>query len=173
MTSSWLMNTYRCQRSRYFFNLMSKIRLTSETARHHCQVALNTPTGGLRLTKIIDNQRNTEPVAADGAGTSAATVMNKFGPRIYISKSNWSLQWRHNEHEGVSHHRRLDYLLCRLFKRRWEEKSKLHVTGLCEGNSPVTGEFSAQRASNAENASFWWRHHVSVQNHKDDHSPWL
>ena len=28
------------------------------------------------------------------------------------------------------------------------------------GNSPVTGEFSAQRASNAENVSIWKRHHV-------------
>ena len=37
--------------------------------------------------------------------------------------------------------------------------SKLHVTGLCEGNSPVTSEFPAQRASNAENVSIWWRHH--------------
>ena len=37
--------------------------------------------------------------------------------------------------------------------------SKLHITGLCEGNSPVTGEFPAQRASNAENVSIWWRHH--------------
>ena len=27
------------------------------------------------------------------------------------------------------------------------------------GNSPVTGEFPAQRASNAENISIWWRHH--------------
>ena len=26
-------------------------------------------------------------------------------------------------------------------------------------NSPVTGEFIAQMASNAENVSFWWRHH--------------
>ena len=34
----------------------------------------------------------------------------------------------------------------------------LRVTGLCEGNSPVTGEFPAQGASNAENASIWWRH---------------
>ena len=37
---------------------------------------------------------------------------------------------------------------------------KLHVTGLCVGNSPVTGEFPAQRTSNAENVSIWWRHHV-------------
>ena len=27
------------------------------------------------------------------------------------------------------------------------------------GKSPVTGEFPAQRASNAENVSIWWRHH--------------
>ena len=37
--------------------------------------------------------------------------------------------------------------------------SKLRVTGLCEGNSPVTGEFYVQRASNAENVSIWWHHH--------------
>ena len=31
---------------------------------------------------------------------------------------------------------------------------------LC-GNSPVTGEFSTQRASNAENISLWWCHPVT------------
>ena len=30
------------------------------------------------------------------------------------------------------------------------KKSKLCVTGLCVGNSPVTGDFPAQMASNAE-----------------------
>ena len=40
-----------------------------------------------------------------------------------------------------------------------KKTSKLRVTGLCEGNSPVTGEFPAQRASNAKNVSIWWRHH--------------
>ena len=29
------------------------------------------------------------------------------------------------------------------------------------GNSPGTGEFPAQMASNAENVSIWWRHHDS------------
>ena len=29
----------------------------------------------------------------------------------------------------------------------------------CVGNSLVTGEFPAQKASNAENVSIWWRHH--------------
>ena len=47
------------------------------------------------------------------------------------------------------------------FRRSSNKTSKLSVTGLCAGNSPVTGEFPAQRASNAENVSIWWRHHVS------------
>ena len=38
--------------------------------------------------------------------------------------------------------------------------SKLRVTGLCEGNSQGTGKFPAQMASNAENVSISWRHHV-------------
>ena len=40
-----------------------------------------------------------------------------------------------------------------------KESSKLRVTGLCAGNSPVTGDFSAQGASNAKNVYIWWRHH--------------
>ena len=36
-----------------------------------------------------------------------------------------------------------------------KKTSKLRVTGLCAGKSPVTGEFPAQRASNAENVSIW------------------
>ena len=41
-----------------------------------------------------------------------------------------------------------------------KKTSKLRVTGLCAVNSPVSGEFPAQMASNAENVSIWWRHHV-------------
>ena len=37
-----------------------------------------------------------------------------------------------------------------------KKTSKLHVTGLCAGNSPVTGEFPAQMGSNVENVSIWW-----------------
>ena len=44
-------------------------------------------------------------------------------------------------------------------RRRSKKTLKLRVAGLCEVNSAVTGEFSAQRASNAENVSTWWRHH--------------
>ena len=71
------------------------------------------------------------------------------------------LQWRHNECDGVSNHQPHGCLPKRLFRRRSKKTSKLCVTGLCEGNSPVTGEFPAQRASNAENVSIWWRHHAN------------
>ena len=49
---------------------------------------------------------------------------------------------------SVSNHQRLDCLLNRLCRHKLEKTSKLRVSGLCEGN--VTGEFRAQRASNAE-----------------------
>ena len=45
-------------------------------------------------------------------------------------------------------------------RSRSKKAPKLRVTGLCEGNSPVTHEFPAQRASYAENVSIWWRHHA-------------
>ena len=60
---------------------------------------------------------------------------------------------------AVAFHQPHECLLNRLFGRRSKETSKLRVTGLCVGNSPGTGEFPAQRASNAENVSIWWRHH--------------
>ena len=58
-----------------------------------------------------------------------------------------SLQWRHNERDSVSNHQPHDCLLNCLFRHRSKKTSKLRVTGLCEGNSPGTGEFPAQRAS--------------------------
>ena len=74
----------------------------------------------------------------------------------------WSpLLWRHNGCDGVSNHQPHGCLLNRSFKHRSKKTSKLRVAGLCAGNSPVTGEFPAQMASNAENVSIWWRHHIT------------
>ena len=78
-------------------------------------------------------------------------------------ETQWcQLQWRDNEHDGVSNHRRLDCLLNRLFRRTSKKTSKLRFTCLCERNSLVTGWFPSQRASNAENVSIWWRRHAKV-----------
>ena len=71
-----------------------------------------------------------------------------------------SLQWRHDGYDGVSNHQPHHGLLNRLFGRRSKKTSKLRVTGLCAWNSPGTGEFPAHIASNAENVSISWRHHV-------------
>ena len=76
-----------------------------------------------------------------------------------ISHRIHPLQWRHNGHDGISNHQPLDCLLNRLFRCRSKKTSKLRVTGLCAGNSPVTSEFRAQMASNVENVSIWWHHH--------------
>ena len=77
-------------------------------------------------------------------------------PHGYIT----SLQWRHNGHDGVTNHQPHHCLLNRLFGHRSKKTSKIHVPG--------TGEFPAQMASNTENVSIWWCHHVeySQQNRK-------
>ena len=51
------------------------------------------------------------------------------------------LHWRQNGHDSVSNHQPHDCLLKRLFRPRSKKTSKLRVTGLCAGNSPVTDEF--------------------------------
>ena len=80
-------------------------------------------------------------------------------PSPITDTNSYVLQWRHNGRNCVSNNQTHDCLLNRLFRRRSKKTSKLRVTGLCAGNSPVTGEFPAQMAGNAENVSIWWRHH--------------
>ena len=53
--------------------------------------------------------------------------------KIITVTSQWA-RW-------LSNHRRIDCLFNRLFRLRSKKTSKLRVTGLCEGNSPVSGEF--------------------------------
>ena len=70
-----------------------------------------------------------------------------------------ALQWSDNMRASVSNYQSHDCLLNCLFRRRSKKTSKLRVIGLCAGNSPGTGEFPAQMASNVENVPIWWRHH--------------
>ena len=98
-------------------------------------------------------------------------IENSYAFKMTFLYGNWphlvfwegvisiSLQWHHNEHHGAWNHQPHDCLLDCLFWRRSKNTSKLCVTGLREGNSLVTGEFLAQRASNAENVYIWWHHH--------------
>ena len=60
---------------------------------------------------------------------------------VYRDEYQWiwlPLQWRHNGLNGVSNHQPHDCLLCRLFRRKSKETSKLRVIGLC-------GEFTGDR----------------------------
>ena len=45
------------------------------------------------------------------------------------------------------------------YQRKYQSSASL---AFVRGNSLVTGEFPAQRASNAENISIWWRHPESI-----------
>ena len=67
-----------------------------------------------------------------------------------IACTEMSLQWRHDERDGVSNHQPHDRFYSAVY------------SGLCTRNSPVTGEFPSQRASNAENISIWWRYHANI-----------
>ena len=70
-----------------------------------------------------------------------------------------TLQWRHNGYDGASNHQPHHCLLNCLFRHRLKKIPKLRVTGICAGNSAVTGEFPARMASNTEKVSIWWHHY--------------
>ena len=95
---------------------------------------------------------------------AGAVYPTYFMPYLPMNYSLLSLQWRHNERDGVSNHRRLDCLLKRFFQAQIEESIKAPRPRPLWGESTVDRWFPSQRASNAENVSIWWRHH--------DHS-WL
>ena len=97
----------------------------------------------------------------DYISISVSPILHHSSSTLYLQPPSPSptLRWRHNGCDSVSNHQPHHCLLNRLSRRRSKKTSKLRVTGLCVGNSPGTGEFSAQMASNAKNASIWWRPH--------------
>ena len=50
--------------------------------------------------------------------------------------------------------------LTNVYSTAYSGTDKKNIKALRAGNSPVTGEFPARMANNAENVSIWWRHHV-------------
>ena len=95
-----------------------------------------------------------------------AKIKHTSGDKAGIQMRDFCMcfRWRHSGWDGVSNHQPHDCLLNCLFSHGSKKISELRVTNLCAGNSPVTGEFPAQMASNAENVSIWWRHHGFVVN---------
>ena len=77
-------------------------------------------------------------------------------PTKYVLQWNLPLEWRHNERDDVSNRQRLDCLLAPFSgadQIRFQSSASL----------AVVREFPAQRASDAENVSIWWRHRVLGQ----------
>ena len=113
------------------------------------------------MTSSVTVQKQTWNSVTVASGELTTVITAKMWPasvshrHLAVShhNENHTLQWRHNERHGVSNHRGLHSLLNCWFRRRSKKTLKLRVTGLCAGNSPVTGEFPAQKASNAENVS--------------------
>ena len=98
---------------------------------------------------------NIEPGGSTHQGMASHTVCILF---------HHALQWRYNERDDVSNHRRLDWLFNRLFRCRTQKISMLRVTAWpLWGESPV----------NAENVGIWWRHHGFRQCFVDCKAPSL
>ena len=78
----------------------------------------------------------------------AVRVLCQWCVRLLVK----SLQWRHNG--GMASQITSLTIVYRTVYSGVDQSA---------GNSPVTGEFLAQKASNAENVPIWWRHHFSVK----------
>ena len=100
---------------------------------------------------------NCTPIIRDSfcSGTHTFSIQHST-KLLWWSKPALFIKLRHNGRDGVSNHQPHECLLNCLFRGRSKKTSKLRVTGFCAGNSPMTGEFPAQMASNAENVSIWW-----------------
>ena len=84
-----------------------------------------------------------------------------------------SLHWRHSDHDGVSNHQPHGCLLNQFIQAQIKENIKAPRQWPLCGEFTGTGEFPAQRASNAENISIWWRHHVTIKwRHKERRCFW-
>ena len=105
----------------------------------------------INITIILHENHEHVPAVSTKYSHLAATPGAPYPPRLGLAYLGQYL--------GHILSKVYDCLLNHLFRCRSKRISKLRVTGLCAGNSPVTGEFPTQRASNGENDSIWWHHH--------------
>ena len=121
------------------------------------QVAMSLQLVGRSGTSSI-NQRVQTPSELQWRDWQCTRIVTQ----MMTDSEAWLITVTSYDRDDVSAHQRHDYLFNRLFRHRSKKTSKLCVTGLCGGNSPMTGEFPTQRASNAEKVSIWWRLHVKT-----------
>ena len=89
--------------------------------------------------------------------TSPLTVLMWPGmiDRKWSPELSLTFQLRHNERHGISNHRHLDCSLNSLFRRTSQKTPKLRVTGLCEGNPPVTVDSHHNRSATRKMFPFY------------------
>ena len=97
---------------------------------------------------------------ANGMRKNANAILTDIFCKLKTRKKIWcptilihyyvlkTLHWRHYRYDDVSNHQHHDCLLNRLFRHKSKKTPKLRVTGLYEGNTPMTDEFPAQRSVN-------------------------
>ena len=97
----------------------------------------------IRLARCHDNMFNCM------LERSSEHFTDKYQPDLPLSSIHIdayeTLQCRHNESDFVPNHQRLHCLLKCLFRRRSKKISKLRVTSLSVGNSPVTSKNSSHK----------------------------
>ena len=118
---------------------------------------------------VSHTRHNNEPTLSRNDSPQGCLHLTLAYRYYFYLEEAWehiSVHWQHGSYQLwancfiCSNHQPHDCLLNRVFRRRSKKISKLRVTGLFAGNSPETGEFPTRMASNAENVSIWWRHHV-------------
>ena len=87
-----------------------------------------------------------------------------------------TLQWSHNERNGVSNHLRFDWLLNRLFSAKINENSK------ATRHWPLSGEFAGDRwipRTKGHKGGKWqhlmtssWSRHYAIQLNRIKHASW-
>ena len=139
----------------------SNLHVICHFIRNHCHVAIKQPSTFLAIVKLLGYSLYPFIVWY---------IVYIHGALLYFNEpclcSDWvkrtvpndkkkPLKWRHNGHDNVSNHQLHDCLLNCLFWRRSKKTSKLRVTGLCVGNSPVIGV--CENLSNDVCGTLWKR----------------
>ena len=105
------------------------------------------------------NNREAGDLRRHRAHYDVIVMICQFLKLSYLPQFTRILQWRHNKRDGVSNHQpTIVYSTVYSGADQWKHQSSALLAF-------VTGEFPAQRASNAENVSIWWRHHGFIAYH--------
>ena len=144
MWSRFIIEKYHCSYNRhislYGFDTNWPLKGTqSVPAFHHSHnVLCHLPANMKNVHQYHVNQREVHILV----GFFLPPFPTDIHPCIMHHLWNWSIskhkpmssQWRRDERNGVSNHRRLGCLLNRFFRCRSKKTSKFRVTGLCAGN---------------------------------------